>query len=389
MDDAFDTDLQYLYFSLQSHPSLVYEENRIRFMQLYEDLKQTLKDEYSFLQAMTKLTMFFNDGHTNIELPYTDEDLCLPLRCEWEDGTDRLFLKEKYADIDAGAEITAVEGASVHELLKRAQQMIPHENRYLVRSRMLHYPYQNYHIFSRLNLIQLFGEKETYEIKFCMNRQEWRKSCRLTTYQGFPEFSPSPAVCYELEGNTAILHLNACVYNKYYQLMLDRLADICQKKRMERLILDLSKNMGGNSAVIDEFIARVNVDSYRRFGMIDYSSGSPCLITDRNVLVKNRKRSKLFPNNIICRVSNDTFSSAKTFAVTLKDNGIAAVVGQPTGGKPTSYGMPRKDVTPCLHIRFRVSRCLFLRPDPAGDKEISLFPQTMSMRERTDGKNSV
>jgi len=82
----------------------------------------------------------------------------------------------------------------------------------------------------------------------------------------------------------------------------------------------------------------------------------------------------LFPKNLICRVSNTTFSSARTFAVTLKDNGIATIVGQPTGGKPCSYGMPRRDVTPNCNIRFRVSRALFLRPDEKLDEEVALFP---------------
>lgn len=67
-------------------------------------------------------------------------------------------------------------------------------------------------------------------------------------------------------------------------------------------------------------------------------------------------------------------SSARTFAVTLKDNGIATIIGEPTGGKPCSYGMPKKAETPNLKIRFRVSRALFLRPNAELDAEEALVP---------------
>lgn len=73
-------------------------------------------------------------------------------------------------------------------------------------------------------------------------------------------------------------------------------------------------------------------------------------------------------------MSNTTFSSARTFAVTLKDNEIATIIGEPTGGKPCSYGMPKKAETPNFKIRFRVSGALFLRPNAELDAEETLVP---------------
>lgn len=81
----------------------------------------------------------------------------------------------------------------------------------------------------------------------------------------------------------------------------------------------------------------------------------------------------MYPTKIYCRISHTTFSSARTFAVTLKDNAMAQIIGRPSGGKPTSYGMPERYETPFSHIRFRVSRCLFLRPNEYADKEMSLY----------------
>ena len=130
-----------------------------------------------------------------------------------------------------------------------------------------------------------------------------------------------------------------------------------QRKNIEILELDLSKNMGGSSA--------------DTLGMI----------TSRKEVIENCRKEILFPKNIVCRVSNTTFSSARTFAVTLKDNQIATIIGQPTGGKPCSYGMPRRDRTPNCNIPFRVSRCLFLRPDDSLDDEVALVPKEFLNRK--------
>ena len=252
--------------------------------------------------------------------------------------------------------------------------VIPHENIYLVKSRMIEYPYMNYHLFSKMNLSRMFGDKEYYEITFLKYDKEFSKKCGLEQYDGFIDFREKNLVYYEICGSKAILHLEGCVFDDEYKQALERLAKLCDERKLECLELDLSKNMGGNSAVIDEFIRYVDINEFKRYEMIDYSTGSPQVISSRKESIHNRKQAVLFSKKIICRVSNTTFSSARTFAVTLKDNGIATIVGEPTGGKPCSYGMPLRDVTPNCKIKFRVSRCLFLRPDERLNDEIALFP---------------
>ena len=180
---------------------------------------------------------------------------------------------------------------------------------------------------------------------------------------------------YDIIGDTAVLHLDACICNDSYENTLCELADICSQQNIKVLVLDLSKNMGGNAAVIDTFIKHTRADEYRRYEMIDYSQGSAEYITRRTDIVKNEKHPKCFDLEIHCNVSYNTFSSARTFAVTLKDNGIATkITGTPTGGKPNSFGMPQRFKTPNYELSFRVSRCLFKRPDKDGDYEIALFP---------------
>ena len=373
------SDLNFLYDALQAHPMLLVDADKKKaFERFYHEMsiRNQLFTYESFIHAASELTAYFEDGHTNIEIPYTEESRCLPLHCEWDEHQgNAMILTKQYEEVPAGAEVIAVNGMKMEDVIHKMTQRIPHENIYLVKSRMLHYPYQNYHVFSEMNLVWLFGKRDTYDVSFQVKDDILMKKCALGYYSGYPDFAEdSEFISYEVQGDTVTLHLNACICNEEYIAVLHQVARACAEKNINTLVLDLSKNMGGSSAVIDEFIKYTHTDSYRRYEMIDYSSGEPQYISCRSNIVLNQKKSMLFPKSIFCRVSCDTFSSARTFAVTLKDNGIAKMIGTPTGGKPNSYGMPKKWKMPKSEVRFRVSTSCFLRPDHDKGEEIALFP---------------
>lgn len=364
-------DYNYLCKALLQHPVFCRENKKAEFAELSRKLQIIICDYPSFIEAATELTLFFGDGHTNIELPYTGGDTCLKLPCSWIGN--RMVLNEKKGDIPAGSEILSVEDKTIPELVAFAETRIPHENIYLVKSRMVEYPYQNYHIFSGLNLKLLCGKKEKYLVKFLVEGKPVERRIPLNKYDGYLDFSAEPFVSLEVRDNALVFHLRECICNEEYKNALRQAAKLCKEKNLDVLELDLSKNMGGSSAVIDEFITYTHAESFYRYEMLDYSSGGAVCVSDRTIPVQNKKQDVLFPKQIVCRVSHTTFSSARTFAVTLKDNGIAKIIGEPTGGKPCSYGMPRRDVTPNGKLRFRVSRALFLRPD-ARLEEDALYP---------------
>ena len=135
------------------HPSFSRNKEIADFEKLYKKLRENIVDYAAFINAMTELATFFEDGHTNIEIPYTIQDYCLKIPCEWQEN--RLVLKEDCEDIKAGSEIFAIEGQSVEQILEQMSKRIPHENMFLVRCRMIEYPYMNYHVFSKMNLTEL------------------------------------------------------------------------------------------------------------------------------------------------------------------------------------------------------------------------------------------
>ena len=371
----YETDLKFLYDKLSLHPLFVDNPSKfISFKNIYNNIRTEEINSYNqFISFANMLTCFFCDGHTNIEIPYTERDKCLNLPCYW--SGEKLFIASDYKDVKINSEIVAIENKPVKEIIQLMSNKIPHENIYLVKSRMINYPYKNYHVFSELNIKTLFDNKNEIEITFLSDQQIIKQTANLSEYNNYLDFKDTKDfIFYEIENDTAILHLTACIYNEKYKSVLNTLANLCKQEKIKTLVLDLSENMGGNSAVIEEFIKYVDIEKFKRYEMIDYTKQPPAHLTYRNDIIINHKNRKCFPKNIFCKVSHDTFSSARTFAVTLKDNGIAKIVGAPTGGKPNSYGMPQKYKMPNSNINFRVSRCLFLRPDISHDDDISLFP---------------
>ena len=62
-------DLEFLYSKLIKHPLFVIKKNELdRFNKIYNDIIHKQNDYSDFIDSMTLLTGFFNDGHTNIEL---------------------------------------------------------------------------------------------------------------------------------------------------------------------------------------------------------------------------------------------------------------------------------------------------------------------------------
>ena len=142
MDNAvLREDYDFLCRALMKHPSILVDaQTRKDFMELCQSKIEGISTYEDLIDAATELTVFFRDGHTNIEVPYSPVDFCVPLLCGW-DGRGGLALREEYGGIPAGAYILGIQGITVENLISLMSQRIPHENSHLVRSRMLAYPY--------------------------------------------------------------------------------------------------------------------------------------------------------------------------------------------------------------------------------------------------------
>jgi hypothetical protein len=346
------------------------------FNEYADNYANKCNDVEELIASLSRLTALLQDGHTNIEVEYLSNNLCLNLPCVWLN--DGLYATEDYRGILKGDKIVGIGDYTIDEVLDKLSLIIPHENHYLVKVRSTTYPFYNYHLFSKL-VLQTIGALMGSNVKLIVSRDDRMLEINLSleNYNGFLDFKDNDKFLnFWIEKNVAIFKLDECKYNKEYIEGLHEFFKLVSDKKIKNIIIDLRENMGGGAKVATEFFKYLSIDNYYFYGVKVRNGSEESLINSEQNLIKNKKVESVEPysGKIICLVSNKTFSSARIFAVELKDNEIATILGQPTGGKPCSYGNPLRYRTPNYKIKFRVSSRTFTRPSESGKEDISLFP---------------
>jgi Periplasmic protease len=360
-----------------------------------DELIKKIDDVDSLLMNLCKLTSLLHDGHTNIEIEYKSGDLCLNLPCIWLN--DGLFATADYLGALKGDKIISVGNYSIEEIVSKLCEMIPHENEYLVKMRATTYPFINYHFFSEFMLRSMRALKNNeVEITVVRGKETLSFTIPLENYNGFLAFkSNEDFASFRIENDVAVFKLDECIYNDVYIKKLKDFFDMVKQSNIKKIIIDLRENMGGNCLVATEFLAYVDVSSYYFYGVKVRNQNENCLseINSEKTPINNSidGHSRIFSGKIFCLVSNKTFSSARIYAAVLKDNDIATIVGEPTGGKPCSCGNPLRFQTPNLGVKFRVSSRYFTRPSVNGKDDLALFPDVIVYPEIDDilNKNDV
>jgi len=365
-----EQDLQEIYEAVcKIHP--MYLEKGAEFDEIFTDIARD--GSCCGTDALSRFTASLNDGHTNIEIPYREDSRCINAACEWEDGKLRIQ-KTSGEHLRAGDVVIWIGGMSTEEYFRLLSSVIPHENEYLVKSRSCHFPYANYHVFSAYNL----RESEAVDLTLLREGKVLVVREKLVPYDGtvkfYDEFHQNH---FEItENNVGVLSLYSCIDDAFHRKLLGDFFREVKERKVKDIVIDLSRNMGGNSNMIVEFFRYLDCDSYFGYGVYERRDNALRKIQDRNTPIRNNLyEDSRYKGRIYCNVGNDTFSAARMFAVLLKDNGLAVITGEPTGGKPSSCGAPVKLKTSMGQMKYRVSTRRFYRPDPHLDEEDTLMPE--------------
>ncbi|MFZ5353135.1 MAG: S41 family peptidase [Bacillota bacterium] len=178
-----------------------------------------------------------------------------------------------------------------------------------------------------------------------------------------------------------ILTLDSCRYNdKYKNTLRDFFADV-KSNAIKYIAVDLRKNGGGNSAVANEFIKYLPVDSYMDFGgkvRLKYWAVGEEVSSTKN----NKYEDLLFNGDVYVITSKSTFSSATWFAVLLRDNNLCKVIGEPSGNRPSAYGDVLTFQLPYSKLSFSLTYKQFSRPAVEKHNEPALIPDYLIDQEK-------
>lgn len=177
------------------------------------------------------------------------------------------------------------------------------------------------------------------------------------------EISNNDVIDYSIdyEKSSGVLVINSCVMNSEYKNSLRNFFSALKDNNIKNIAIDLRNNTGGNSEVIEEFMRYIDVDKYNTFAsIVRYGPYTFETSGKRN----NKKYDDfLYKGNIYVLSSNRTFSSGMMFSVTLQDNYIAKVIGEPSGNSPCSYGDVINFSLPNSKLLFTTTYKKFIRPN--------------------------
>lgn len=330
-DDNWKIQISFLKGQLpQLHKNLFFKITKAQWEKSCDDLIEqipNLKDNQIRTRIM-KIVASVGDSHTGAYYYGTYE--VYPYEFQWfKDGIfcEAATLSEKDAFCKR---LVAIEDKPIDKIVDDAKDYISHENESWLKYRLLYW-LTDYDFLDSLGLIkQKNSTKFTFEGKdgkrvdvFSRPYNDyslipWEKDSK---YQEIIRNSPplfrAARYLYWMDYSEDLkllyIQYNRCrEYIDYrFSDFLADVKDVYQKNHPKTMVVDLRFNTGGNSAIASP--------------MIDWISGLP--LND--------------PSRLFVIIDKPTFSSAVLNALQFKLRTKATFIGEPTGGKPNSYGEVR------------------------------------------------
>jgi hypothetical protein len=264
---------------------------------------------------IAKILASLGDAHTSLYWPFSAR---LPFQCYWfEDGLYITATTADYAKM-RHAKLQSIDGLPIDRVIQKLADIIPHENTAFLKSQLPKTLVSAEILYS----LEITGSMEHIRVGIQHAGKAYempvnilpelspndliQESGALPLYRQHPgEYYWKTRIC-----NDTIIYAN---YSKCKDMLALPVRDFCKalKKDMaaqktQALMLDLRNNGGGDSTLLEPFI---------------------------QWLGKNPT-----PVKVYAVIGRDTFSSALLNVYSLKNQANAIIIGEPTGGKPNSYG---------------------------------------------------
>jgi len=435
-------DLSFLMNTLeQVHPNLY------AFVSPAEIQAELHRIEATLTVPMTRLTFYrivaplvsrFKDGHTMAVPPreerreYTSQGaLLFPLDLNFGDG--QVTVTHNFTSdslVNPGTRVLAINGVPIEQIEARLLQYVSGQRdawrRQVLTGRFrwqmwLVYGFESpYTVTVQRNTIR--GATRVDRTFLGITLEELK--ARQSALKQQPE--EPPFTFRVLDGDApegvALLDMNRFAQRDRFTTFLDSVFTVIQDDAVWDLIIDVRGDGGGNSVLGDQLIRYIYDKPYAQTARMDvkvskqirkhfaswlpwYVRWNPTMaghfykrLWDAPVgaIVSFEATPDSLPANplrfkgrIYLLVDAGTFSSATMFAATLKDYGIATLIGEETGGLATAYGELYPFQLPNTHLAFSCSSKRFLRPSGVDDgrgviPDVEVNPADFANRPNVD-----
>lgn len=367
-------DLDFLAAELpKRHKNLFHKISQDEFRGRVEAFKAKLPSlsHEETLAGLMKIVAAVGDSHTT--LGYRPKQ-GLPLMLYWfKDGISILNTTPDYEDILYGR-ITALGGKRVEEVVSVLTPLIPHENEAQVKNKLPNLLTDTAVLCgagiipspdsASLTVLTAAGRAATVDMTplSFSSKPDWLVD--TSEESGAPLYLRNRRHFYWFEvlpeSRTLYFKYNSCqnMKGRPFGLFVKDLFAAAAAGEVDRIVVDIRHNGGGNSAILAPFLAGLKQN--------------PSLSREGGVYVLIGRR---------------TFSSAVLNALELKKQTPAIFVGEPTGGKPNHYGEVQMFLLPKsgLPVTFSVKYFQVVEEDPDSlVPDILVEPALSDYRNKTD-----
>ncbi|GIO70514.1 hypothetical protein J27TS7_00280 [Paenibacillus dendritiformis] len=348
------------------------------------EVQQAFRKAYNDVQYANNVQQFYfltqqvmnalQDGHTTMLFPDGPRMDNLPFSYAWlEDG---IYVTSSSGWLHKGDKIMEIAGKNEQELISMLSSFFSVDNVYSLKTRVnlnnifTSLPYLQYFGLIDRNEVQLVVEREGKVIK---GKQEIKKMLKFKS-----PFLTRNRLDYTIykEDDLAVLHIDsfAALDEATMSAIRNFFIDI-ERERIHHAAIDLRFNSGGTTLVGHHILSFMDAGSYRGYSTISrYSKFTSDLIHEFPVLepglhkhdggvIEAALRPERFTGTLFVITSNQTYSAAADFATIVQDNDMGIIIGEPTGGKPNSYGSSIVLQLPESKVKAAISYKWFERPD--------------------------
>ncbi len=328
-EEKWREDLKFLAVELpKRHKNLFFKITREQFdreiAKINESIPKLTDSEVKL--ALWRLAAMIGDAHTRIQ--YSKEKTYPVILYQFSDGVFAAATTEESKAI-LGARLVKIGKIEVERAKEAVRSIIPVENESWFKQQFPNYLTDP----EILYLLKILPDRNEGDFTF-RDRKGKQFSIKLRPVSVkdqikwirpfdspagvIPLFLRNPELFYWYEyfADSKTLYLNyrrcANMESQPFRVFAEKLLKFMDENPVERMVIDLRQNGGGNSAIFDPFISALS----KR--------------TDVN------RAGRLF-----VFVGRGTFSSAYLNALRLKKETKAILVGEPTGQRPNAYGEVR------------------------------------------------
>jgi hypothetical protein len=340
--DQWAADLDYLARELPArHKNLYFKITREEFQAGVAALKAQIPklSRPQFLTGLARLVAAVGDSHTSFTIM---PERAFPMKLYWfKEGICVTDTTPEFAGLLNGR-LLSVDGHPIEEVARAFAGIVPHDNEAQVKDYVPRFLGSSEHLIG----LRLIAEPETATISVRtpagrtvsakmgslaladIKKISW--AAPAVDRSDLPFYRRMAGSAYEYaympKARTLYFAYNSCqdLPARPFAAFTAELWEAIRKNPVDRLVIDLRNNGGGDSSILEPFVTR--------------------LAADKELNLKGR---------LFVILGRRTFSSAILNALDLKQRTAAVFYGEPTGGKPNHYGEIQTLTLP--HLKIKVS----------------------------------